>query len=616
MKKVKKIVSGGLAALFLATSLLVAFFAFLGFGGKSKPTDQVMVSAEETEASEPTVPLADDNFMFRPGAAVRPEGVEYQYNKETEDFDLVLNEYYEDDGLFRLSFSFALLNPAFEKTDHDKDENAFAFTLYRAQTNGAGEPVARYTFKQEGENHIIIRQVLSWYKDIEAIYFDPTQYEDSLVDVLQTETKDEAIVGGYVGDEIFNFRYDDPYIPDVPMLRVCITTSDPCASYFVDFEYHIKDYSHMKRTGFLGLGEKVPVYKDPEPQGKIRSETRSYFQVVSAISAAGKLEKEFVNEAERADVVELIEKTVTKEITIKYLEEVAATPFATMTTKTLTVPVWTTSIPVDTIAAALNVQGFNVHGATVERFVQDPSQGEEVYVAEYLTSCHLIARTADGNVPEDADKYYLNINKSYEDFYYPLYEAGVFSYSAYEFGLNEMRKKYPAIDKIEADELYGHFGYTVLPEMNGINSIFAEPTFNGVTVQLFTKDYLTKDAYDKLLQEFGYTWLARKWNEFLDLFDESGYEAYHYFFYANINGGNVVISDSGTADVMDDDGALKNAADDGIEAVKKTVAELGDKISEKADENDRMLKALLGVGVIGALGCAIVWVIAKIRSGK
>lgn len=611
MKKVKKIVSGGLAALLLATSLLVAFFAFLGFGGKSKPTDTVTVSAEDDV--DTGYGYSDDNFEILEGVGLLAASEEANYFST---------------GTYVLSYSITLKNEAFRSFNLEKDFRTYCFTLYRVGTNGEQEAISRIIYTWTYGTCQVFEQKISAYNDVYGTVILPDQHTrgyvanaEELAKLQKNYANNVTVLAAFTSNG--EATYGNPIESDFvwteddreryPYLRFRVGVRDPHASYFIRFDYRIDEFSHVEKYGLFNL-KKRNVYETTK--GMMDSDVRSVYQWAVKCNEAGMLEEEVPNAVQLAELQTLIADTVTKDIRVQYLERIDGTPFAKKVEAKVTVPVWTTSIPMDTIAAALNRKDFCVLGAHAKEFVLDEAQGADVYVAQYSKSVWLKAQTADGN----SANYFLDVNLSYEDYYGKMVTDYIFSSDVYEYVLNEIKNKYRATANLKADEIYGHWGYVVIPETASLSSLWAElfgdTSFNGTTVNYKYVENLSLSAYNKLLDEYGYSWLKKAWNSVAEIFDDGAYVADHYLFFADVEGGSVIISDSGASDVMDNDGALKNDVEESVETMKNFISDVGDKISEKADENDRMLKALLGVGVIGALGCAVVWVIAKLRSSK
>lgn len=257
-----------------------------------------------------------------------------------------------------------------------------------------------------------------------------------------------------------------------------------------------------------------------------------------------------------------------QEITISYLEQIGDTPFATRKTKTMTAPVINNILTLENVAKVINVSTIEFMQSYCDGFSYDYTT--DTYVAHYRESVCLRSKDADGHEVD----YFLSPNKSYREFYYSFVDNKVFGKDCYNYYWNSMIREYPEIWNIPDYELYGYFGYTVIPNkytLNGLwDDLFDSRSFSGSVSYFAYTDTLTQAQYDTLLSEkYDYSWLSRVWNNFASLFDSyDGVPVSNYLFYVNDdNSDKLWIGENGADDFYDDNGAIVNDGEDLVEGL-------------------------------------------------
>ena len=204
---------------------------------------------------------------------------------------------------------------------------------------------------------------------------------------------------------------------------------------------------------------------------------------------------------------------VDTDITLSYLEEIENSFFALKKTVTLNVKRnnVTGEIFKDEVLSKLNLPDFKCYIANFKKFDEI---SEKVYNVDYLKAITFTAETSDGNT----FNYYLDINNTYADVFNPFIETQTLPDGASETFYNSMLNDYPEIEDIPKEDLYGFFGFVMIPNTYTINSalaeIFGETTkFDGVLKHKYLKLGVTAGDYAKLLSDYNYGWLSIVWNE-------------------------------------------------------------------------------------------------------
>lgn len=606
-----------LAALCFATSLVGIF---TGAGTQARET--VTASANWLDTRKE---LADDNFEFAAGAALAPKDVTDEAgNKRV--------------SMNRMSFTLLAPNEAAIKSNHEKDKGSYTFTLHRMNGEKSYTPVARFYITWSGSVVIGYKKELATTKD--TFEFTPDQLQGSdwsrvnssgyaaqkalyetqgyeLMFINQNVT--ENVLETWTAEESYNGRWDHRF------LRFVINTNSVATDYFVRFEYKVERY--YKETGklpFIGDVTIAEGYKT-EAQGVIDSDVRSARQILVNMDAAGKLEYEMERLTNITDpisdaalAVETAQEIIAnekKEVTVSYLRQIGKTPFAEKVTETVEVPFENGGLTVDAVAAALGVKSFEALDSECYGFVYNATS--DTYNARYLKNIYLTIRTVDGNTPDAADdgaqKYYLDINQSFADYYGALKDRGHISESQYEWLFSKILSEYPALSGKKMGEVYGYFGYAVMPELKySINGFFdeifdMERSYKGAVYSQTWEENLSISEYDDLLDHFQYGWLERAWHGILNNTAGGGNNpATHIAFYCDEFAPDAVISDNGTADVEDNDGLIENT-------VQKVVVEIKDTISGDNEEG-RGLKVILGVAIGGLAVFGIAYGVIKLKN--
>ncbi len=628
-KAFKKVLSIGFAALLIATSLFVLFPVFNRSGATAKSSPTPITASADTA----TNPLSDATFEFKPGAAV------------------YLPEEDEERVLDKMSFSLALKDPKWVKncdSKGKKEKSTYSFTLHRVQLNGESEPLARVLLVRDGKYWLRLEQQLAYYDETFEFYTSPLpKMTTELTAKLQTKVNSLSKDLQKKGYKLTSWSYNDNsttsdinWDPDEgnffeePYIRFCVDVNSTTTQYFVRFDYDIKYFHKTKNAGWWWEED---VYK--HKKGTIDSSVRSVYEILKNASEEpapeegfkSALEWEIIDEDLIEEAYKILGYANKQIVNIQWLQQIGNTPFATPVKKKVTIILTDNVLKTDQVASVLNISNFDVIGTTCKEFLYDETT--DTYVAQYYKSVYLTSRTADGNTTNPSEqssaKYFLDINLSYHDYYYRLVEDKVFSEELYEYVYyTNIITNYPELHSYKPKEVYGYFGYVVIPDTYTLNSLWkslfdTETSFDGVTVNFCYKDNLSYDSYMKLLDEYGYNWAAQAWNATAGFVAGKSYPANHYLFLADVTSekkNDIHISENGASDVMDDDGVIFNETEKAVEELGKVIEEtldsVGDTISKTASETKRTFQVIFGIVAGGLLIVFGAWVYRKVVPTK
>lgn len=334
---------------------------------------------------------------------------------------------------------------------------------------------------------------------------------------------------------------------------ITLYTTDLYSKYYVTMKYDIND-SNSTSLPMISTSC-VSVYDI----------LRTMYTKSNGINAFTELD-----ESLRKQCNEIVGAPNMQEITISYLQQVGDTPFATRKQITTTAPIVNNILTLENVAKVINVSTIEFMQSYCDGFTYD--KATDSYVAHYRESVCLRSKDADGHEVD----YFLSPNRSYREFYYSFVENNVFGKDCYNYYWNSMIREYPEIWDIPDYELYGYFGYTVIPNkytLNGLwDDLFDSRSFSGSISYFAYTDTLTQEQYDTLLgEQYDYSWLSRAWNGFMSLFDSyDGVPVSNYLFYVNDDGSDKLwIGENGADDFYDDNGAIVNDGEDLVEEIGK-----------------------------------------------
>lgn len=276
----------------------------------------------------------------------------------------------------------------------------------------------------------------------------------------------------------------------------------------------------------------------------------------------------YLSETTQSDVKALVDTGDVKEVQVAYLERIGKTPFAKKVYKYVDIPVVDSKIEPKDVAAALGINTLSCGESPCTSFTYDEESG--IYTAYYNKNVWLSSKDANGK----SVNYFLDINLSYKDYYKEMVDDGIFTQGMYEWFWSTMIVKYPDIADVSDDNLYGYFGYTVVPYTYSLNQLMYEmfdgsPNMDGVCRYFSYRDDLAYESYNKLLDEYGYNWIRKGWNAVAGFLAGSVYPADHYFFYVDGEQDNAFIGNNGAENAYDNDGYIKNQVDNAVNSIKE-----------------------------------------------
>lgn len=349
------------------------------------------------------------------------------------------------------------------------------------------------------------------------------------------------------------------------------------------------------------LGVKVGTEKVQKSKSyTLLSDVRSYYQVLDNINKAGKIEDEFF--IHMYDYVYSVLGATEQTFTIEYLENIDKTPFAkkVQTQITLTALQNTLELSASDVATALGKTNVNVLLSACKGFYRDTT--DDIFKARYYDSVYLNAKTVDGK----SMAYILDPNLSYYDFYNKMDKDDIITSDMMSYCFNETLKAYPELSGYSMQEVYGYFGYIVLPDTFTVNQAYAEIfgnelEFDGVVNMVAFKDTITVESYNKLLKDYNYPWLSVLWNTVAGAFTQCN--ATHVMLYADCSKTKAYENLNGSPEIDNGNGLLINKAPELIVGI----------VDDIQNTSENLINTIFNRGSTGiSLGVIIIIVLAGI----
>ena len=481
-------------------------------------------------------------------------------------------------SLNKLVFTLELTNANNENIDL---LGMYKFTLYRIADDGVSAvsplSILFVYFYNESENHtymyggirrdIFSDETIGLSGHGRNIYDGNTSnYQQGVKDTFASMGYELIYYTGlsYQNAQLKTFTGED----NRQFIYITTDVMDRYTRYFVRFEY---DYLQTTDDMFWN-NETLSAINSCNPRNKIDSKIASVYDVVNDMYLRNDIDLLTSEGQKQANT--LLELGEVKEIQISYLEQIGNTPFATKKYAYVEVPVKSGMVEPHEVANAMGVDNFNVMQTSCMYFKQD--YYTKVYNAYYLQNVWLSSKDANGH----SVNMFLDINVSYRDYYMRLVDDGIMSSGMYEWLWNSMLTTYNELLEYDDSELYGYFGYAVIPDVSSINSLWNDlfdggKSFDGVIKHFeYKQANLSLNAYNKLLTEYGYNWLSKAWNDFMSFFKSDGASANHYFFYVDGLKDNSFIAENGADDITDNGGAMQNGVENAVEDFTSAVGKL------------------------------------------
>lgn len=449
----------------------------------------------------------------------------------------------------------------FYRKDGEKDVKLYRYWV-RIEGDKDSSDYAVYTKK---EKYVHYSEELGFANSESERLKDVTLSSEAIPDGASEYTSG----GTYIASAFRNGKVNIPFDSN-NKLKIMVIPNNPYTEYFVKFDYALKIWS----SDSVGRDE-VKI------SGSVQSPVRSLYTIFSNMDAAGALRTNISNDEAYNYAYNTIYNKVEKTVAITYLERIPDTPFATSKTQqaTVTVNKDDPTLPLDEASRAIGVNNFDCLGSYCNSFETD---SDNRYHAVYNNNVWLKARTVDGN---DYD-YFLNINKSYEEFYKYFVNIGVLEQGAYEtvFSSQIYGNYSEQLSGYSPSTVYGYFGFAMIPKTYGINALWKE-FFNTETSQsgvVSTIEYgidLSLSAYNNLLKDYDYRFLFRVWNDAANFFTSGSEDATCYILYAEPGTKTSFVAENGADDINDDSGAAQQPIDDITSAIGNIGGSIVDGIS-------------------------------------
>lgn len=553
--------------LIIFSALLIVCAAFLLF---SKKTYTARAADANTPANDYTEAwaLADNNFEFTPGAAL----------------------FVGSEGFDRMRFSVNMLNADFKnfKNFPFPNDNGFALywggvadvyfyyqiTLYRGNDfDYSSRALQSYavlfwsddTYGNKFNGYVLEKEISVYSESISVSQL--TGLNLNVAGDNAVFKKSDCPLNGYTIKYTFTVTGNDGLFSglDSESLSISISPKSYYSNYFVTFEYGYQ-YQTFKGIFLTSYGR---------IKNTISSSARSIYKILYNMNEQGTLEDEITpNKLELANSI--LTDVLRQNVTINYLTLIPGTPFATSRSAVVNVPVIDNDINIDDVNDYLYSNGLPVIEnkclqSNLYDIVYDPETA--VYKTYYLKNVWLRTITTDGNYFD----YFLDINNSYFDTYHPFVDNGVMSENLFEyFYSTKILNKFPELTGYRTNEVYGYFGFAVIPNTLTLNTLFAEvldvdATHSGIINYFNYEDNISYEAHRDILEDYNYSWLSQAWDGLAGFVSGGTWAANYYVFYTDSDDG--FIGQGGQDSAEDTDGVIKN------EVVEPIVDGISDAIS-------------------------------------
>lgn len=390
-----------------------------------------------------------------------------------------------------------------------------------------------------------------------------------------------------------------------PSIKLRTLVSSPFNQYVMESRY-IENY--LSWTG---------VFSDSYSMRYVitHSAVRSVAEEIQRIDDSETLLEDYFTESAVGYAEDVLTAANTTEITVKYLEEIPGTPFATAVYETVSVPVFHGSVSRNDVETALGKSFSDCLGSHPKFFEleSDPDYGQ-VYVLKYLKHTWIKAITVDGA----ALSYFLDINDSFRGTYLPYVDedVGILTQDPYEFVFSTLITRYPELSDVSFENLYGYFGLILVPESFSVNTalkeIFDVSTSEiGVVGTYETSVTLNTAQYNALMQKFNYGFYATLWGDLMTTlgFGESA-NARLYLIYSEPGTEKAVVGENG-ADNFEDDGSVFQK--EYVEPVTDIVKDLWNGTKDFLSGISSNFKSILIGAVIIAVAGVVIYILIKRR---
>lgn len=566
-KVIKKILITVFSALFLICAFLALY--------NPAAVQTARADAANTPANDYTEEwsLADDNFNFTAGA--------YMGAIKNDEFMLGFGLNVDNSEFLNLNnFPGAIYRDHLDPvTPAALNLFYYEFTIYRGNDFDFNSKklytigVLMNSYNTDGSEFYVTLYEKQW-SITDDVYFDINKPSVS-GNIIKTDGT--TVVNGTEYSVIEEYITSDPaFFGGFSSAAFKFNPASYFNNYFVTF-----NYGYTITTGIGLFNNTTKKYNNT-----IASSARSAYGIINTMNDLGVLEEEIrsLPANENDSLLNLANSILTEgsktTVTLEYLTEIEGTVFARKNSVQIEVPVINNDIKIDDVNYYLESNG----KAPLEEKCIDSNLYDIVYDSErnvyktyYLKNVWLRTITTDGKYFD----YFLDINQSYYDFYSPIVETGAFSQDLFEYFYSALiLNEFPQLTGMTTDEVYGYFGFAVLPETLTLNTLFAEildvsGTKSGIIEYFTYENLITYEEHRALLENFNYNWLSQAWDGLAGFVAGGEWRADYYIFYTDSDSGYI-----GQADVDDPenpDGVIKDEVlDPVIGAVDNVFSAAGD----------------------------------------
>ncbi len=338
----------------------------------------------------------------------------------------------------------------------------------------------------------------------------------------------------------------------------------------------------------------------------LRSDTRSCYYMYKRLCETNSPSWDELMTKTNGYCLEVINNYETKNITVEYLVPIENTPFATTVSKDISVR-FVDTLTNEQVYSALCVENVDVYKSQGYEFQYDSATGK--YKAYYLPDVWIRGITVGGNYED----YFLDLNKSYYDYFHPFVNAGIMDNALFEWYYNQMIVKYPEIDEIPMEDLHGYFGFLAIPSEYSLAELW-QYMFHGSTTNTYGmiglfqyESLLSYESYQKLLGDYQYTWLERAWSGIAGFVSGSSYSAKYYMIYGESDVDGLAAENNG------------QTPDDTQSAIKEDVDNFFDNVGDKINslfQGNNTVKTLIIILIVTILVILVVKIIQTIKGNK
>lgn len=482
----------------------------------------------------------------------------------------------------------------------------YYFTIHRVNKDGETvTPIARVSIRygyvqNEHTGHelwlseMVVLETLTLTKDIIHLEEIGGYYEKTFLDTTRGyvdpafSDMEEDLIEPKSGKTLVKYGYKNGggLFDETGAEKSTLIWLDPESvtnKYFISFDYdfYLCGYTNI-------FWSKMYHYRMPIAEGTkgIATPARSFYDLLYNMNEVGDLEEAMANEEQISRAQEILNMANRKNVKVNWLEPIPDTPFARLVSKTMELPVLG-GITMEDVCATLGVGAINVYDSAFLEFRQEGQDSNE-YTAYYLPGVWLRSMTSSGYYQD----YYLDINQSYRDFFEGMVEQGVIDNGLYEWYFGKMIDKYPKLSGYQPEQVYGYFGFAVLPQDHSISdmftTVFDKHTTTAGMVENFSFDKnLSYSSYMSLLNDFGYNWLSKIWATVSGFKQGAEFEAKYYLFYSLPGTKNAFIGEGGQTNPQKPESSIQNelapVAKDTLDQVKDTYKDVLDSIGNVSE---------------------------------